>query len=515
MLITMVSCDKQLEEVPYSSLSSGNVFSNEDGLKKASLGVYHSWTAHDFFGPYFRFALTEAGHRYSTGGMFGAAYLDPYYRFGHTPGDGGGHISWNRLYNIIARANSVIDNADKAVSDATKAAVYKAEARMNRAYAYFYLVRFFGGVPLIDKEITSLGQTDLIYGTNASISEVYALIEADLLFAESNLPDQWTGQDKGRMTAGAAKALLGKVYLTMAGKPLQSAGHYDKAVTKLQEVVGGANETKYGFGLVPDFTEVFSTSNERNEEVIMSFSYFFSSASPNASILPFFQFPRGLVNGDEQTNYGLTYAFYELFEPEDVRRDFTVVERYEFTGNPIDGAISGDSIIYDQVARNYKIKRTGQIFGNAQLKSGLAFAKYDRVPRPSGTHPWAYGSDIIELRFADVLLCLAEALIETGKAGDALPLINRVRQRAQATPYAGLPADPRAALRLERRLELTGEFNTVHDIRRWGTLQEEIANMAADQVVGGLGTYSPKLELYPIPQPQIDANPNLKQNTGW
>lgn len=69
---------------------------------------------------------------------------------------------------------------------------------------------------------------------------------------------------------------------------------------------------------------------------------------------------------------------------------------------------------------------------------------------------------------------------------------------------------------MERRLELTGEFNTVYDIRRWGTLQSEIAAEVPSQVVGGVvGTYSAKLELYPIPQTEIDVNPNLTQNPGY
>jgi hypothetical protein len=74
----------------------------------------------------------------------------------------------------------------------------------------------------------------------------------------------------------------------------------------------------------------------------------------------------------------------------------------------------------------------------------------------------------------------------------------------------------RAAIRAERRLELSGEFNTVFDIRRWGTLKDEIAAMSDDQIVDNvLIPYTPRLELYPIPQSQIDANPNLRQNDGW
>ena len=73
-----------------------------------------------------------------------------------------------------------------------------------------------------------------------------------------------------------------------------------------------------------------------------------------------------------------------------------------------------------------------------------------------------------------------------------------------------------ARVRLERRLELTGEYTTIFDIRRWGILQSEIAAMTPGQVTGGIvGTYDPKFELFPIPLAELNVNPNLKQNPGF
>ncbi len=514
----MGSCKKELKETPYSTLSPDNVFTSEDGLKKAVLGVYQSWTAMDFYGVYFRFVLAESGHRYATQGIYGAAFIDPYYRFAEKPTDGVATTVWSRMFMTISRANAVIDNATKAVSDTAVANKYIAEAKFLRAYAYFNLVRNFGGVPLIRNEITSLQQSDLIYGANATIEDTYNFILEDMQYAEANLPDTWGQADAGRVAAGTAKAMLGKVYLTMAGKPLSKPDYFQKAVDKLQEVTGAANEAKYGFGLENNFREVFSINNKHNKEIVLSFSYFLSSANSNASIYPFFIFPRGLVNGDEQTNYGLTYDFYKLFEAKDARRDFTVVDRYVFAGSVAsDGANPGDSIIYDPVDKHYIVKNTNAIFGNTSVKSGLAYGKFDRVARPAGSVPWGYSTDLLELRFSDVLLCLAEALTETGKPAEALPLLNRVRTRSNATPAASAGVEEvRSAIRNERRLELTGEFTTVYDIRRWGTLPEEIAAMSPNQVQDNqIQSYSPKLELYPIPQTQLDANPNLKQNAGW
>lgn len=516
-VLAVASCKDNLEEAPYSSLGKDVAFKDEDGLNQATIGVYQAWTSTDPADIYNRFILAESGHRYATAGILGSG-ADPYYRFAHTSVSGAFESVWTRFYKIIYRANTVIDNAAMAVPGKEEEAVpYVAEARVLRAYAYFNLVRLFGGVPLILKEIKSFEDKDLIFAPRATEGEVYDAILADLAFAETILPDSRGGAELGRVSAGTVKALMGKVYLTMAGKPLNKTENYQKAVEKLSELVGAANEEKYDMELLPNFADVFALANERNREIVLSFGYFVNPSNQNGNILPFHLFPSGLVNGDEQTNYGLTYDFYQLFEKTDVRRDFTLVSRYAFTGGARAGAQDGDSIVYDPQSSHYVNLRTKQPFSHDDFKYGIAYGKLARQARPAGAPVQGYSTDLIELRFSDVLLMLAEALVETGKTTDALPLLNRVRARAKATPSkATAAAALRAAIRNERRLELSGEFNTVFDIRRWGTLQQEIAAMSPDQIVDNvLIPYTPRLEVYPIPQSQIDANPNLRQNDGW
>lgn len=515
--LAITSCKDNLEESPYSSLGKDVAFKDEDGLNQATIGVYQAWTAADHSDIYNRFILAESGHRYATAGILGSG-ADPYYRFAHNSVSGAFESVWARFYKIIYRANTVIDNAKLAVpGEEEEADPYIAEARVLRAYAYFNLVRLFGGVPLILKEISSFEERDLIFAPRATEAEVYDAILADLAFAEPILPDSRGGGELGRVSAGTVKALMGKVYLTMAGKPLNRTENFQKAVEKLTELVGPANEEKFDMELLPSFPDVFAIANERNREIVLSFGYFVNSSNQNGNILPFHLFPSGLVNGDEQTNYGLTYDFYKLFDKTDVRRDFTLVSRYAFTGGARAGAQEGDSIVYDAAKSHYVNLRTKQPFAHDDFKYGLAFGKLAREARAPGSPVQGYNADLIEMRFSDVLLMLAEALVESGKPADALPLLNRVRTRAKATPSrASGAAALRAAIRNERRLELSGEFNTVFDIRRWGTLQEEIAAMSDDQIVDNvLIPYTPRLELYPIPQSQIDANPNLAQNAGW
>jgi starch-binding outer membrane protein, SusD/RagB family len=509
LLIVTESCKKNLEETPYSFLSEKTVFSNEAGLKQAILGVYGSWREDPIFDAFYQWALAECGQQYVTSGMVDNSYITPYYNFQETPSDLSITNVWPRYYQTIARANTVIAHAHEAVSDSNTANIYISEARFQRAYAYFMLVRDFGGVPLITEEISSISQTKQIFATQSSVQDVYNFIIQDLQFAETHLPPFWTGNDLGRISAGAAKALLGKVYLTGAGLPLKNPQYYQLAVNKLNEVVG-SGEATYNFGLLPNFSDVFSNKNRKNKEVVFAWTNVWTSATPhNGIILPYFLFPTGLV-GPTQTEYGLTPAFYNLYENTDTRRDFTVISNYLFQPG-------GDSIIYNTSIHHYVDKTTGGIVGNALIPyTGMAYGKFSRNPSPGGNGS-PFTVDLIQLRFSDVLLCLAEALNETGQTTQAVPLLNRVRARANASQYpVGSQDEVRSEIRKERRLELTGEYTTVFDIRRWGTLKDEIAAMDPAQILNNaLAPYSAKLELYPIPQAELDANPNLKQNPGW
>jgi hypothetical protein len=407
------------------------------------------------------------------------------------------------MYTIISRANSVIANAHKVLADETLANKYIAEAKVLRGYAYFNLVRLFGDVPINVNEITSLSQKEDIFGARKPITEVYALIVEDLQFGEANLPDKWdNANDIGRMTAGIAKAILGKVYITMAGKPLGLTENFAKAADKLSEIVGPANEDKYGFGLLPDFASIFPVGNERNKEYVLTFGQFYNSSNTNANIMPFFFLPF------EQNISGLTYKLYELYEPTDKRRDVTTIPS-------IVNANDGDQLVYDKNRPGYVDATKNEPFGLE--RAGISYGKYDRTFRSAGAPPWGYNTDYPHMRFSDVLLLLAEALNEAGKPGEALPIINRVRARAEASILTITDqAQLRDAIRKERRLELTGEHTTVFDIRRWGTLQAEIAAMTPDQIQNrDLNPYDPKYEIYPVPQQELNANPALEQTASW
>jgi hypothetical protein len=158
---------------------------------------------------------------------------------------------------------------------------------------------------------------------------------------------------------------------------------------------------------------------------------------------------------------------------------------------------------------------------SANGRYGIGYTKYIADQPRVATSVRGFQNDWIVLRFSDVLLSHAEALNEDGQTSAAIPFLNEVRQRAGAAPIAltttQLPL--KQIIREERMRELVGEYTSIFDIRRWGTLEIEMANLRSDQYTNADQTvpvFESKFYLYPIPISQIQANPNLlPQNPGW
>ncbi|WP_339916912.1 RagB/SusD family nutrient uptake outer membrane protein [Yeosuana marina] len=173
-------------------------------------------------------------------------------KFQETSANGIIQDAWANFYNGIFRANVIIDKIGNANFDETLKKQFEGEARFLRALTYFNIVRIWGDAPIILNEISA--EESLSIG-RSPVSDVYATIESDLQFAMANLPST---QDLGRATVGAAKVLLGKVYLTEK--------KYTEAVAVLNEVVGQ-------YTLLPHIADVFDVDNKANNEIIFSIRF--------------------------------------------------------------------------------------------------------------------------------------------------------------------------------------------------------------------------------------------------
>lgn len=379
--------------------------------------------------------------------------------------------TWRNYYRIINRANTIlyfIENTDQATVPNKERHI--GEARFLRALAYFNLVRIFGDVPAVTVPITA---QEAMKVRREKVDVIYdEIIIKDLIEAEGKLPPSYSGPDVGRASRGAAKALLGKVYLTVKD--------FGKAESKLAEV------TTMGYALLPNYNALWNyTVSEHHSEYIFDIEYESGgvgegSVFTNAFIplsAPFNTFYRlvGQTREDNNPTQGLLNAF----QPGDLRKDITV----DGTGGFVNAA--GVFVPFLQTSTYTKKYITPIAIANDSPAN------------------WKV------IRYADVLLMYAEALNENGKTPEALTYLNQVRNRAGLDGWSGLTRDEaRERIYEERRLELACEGHRWFDLVRTGR---------ALAALEGNGM-RPYMTLFPVPLLQIQVVNDLNvmwQNEGY
>jgi hypothetical protein len=383
-------------------------------------------------------------------------------------------LRWN--YTGITRANYILEHKDNI--DFPRKAHILAEAKFLRAYYYFELVKYFGDVPLIIDKRIGIEEARTI--PRAPKAEVYAQIEADLIAAAAVLTP--VAAQKGRATRGAAKALLGKVYLYQ--------NKYTEAAATFDEIIDSGQ-----YSLYPDYSQLFSVAAENNSETIFDVEYTGLEGGSYGCLICLegnaavgFQGIRqytGPVYGDGNSYNLPTPELYAAFSPIDPRRAATVLDIEAFIAaqtNPASITYAIGAGGHTGYYNNKYIKKQGEI--------GL--------PDNDLTSPVNYRV----LRYADVLLMAAEAHYQLGNPSRATALVNQIRQRAG---IPGASVNSIEKVYNERRLELSGEGLRFFDLVRTGQAAQYIPGF----VVG-------KHEVFPIPQVEIDlAGGTWSQNPGY
>ena len=416
--------------------------------------------------------------------------------------------TWNNSYNLILRCNLVIDKiGDIDFTDNNKKAQFEGEAKFLRALMYFYLNRIFGGTgtngellgPIkVDKEISQNEAYELL---RVPLQEVYDLIISDLTFAEANLPESYSGTDVGRVAKGGATGLLGKVYMTMAGYPLNRGNeYYGKAIEQFRKIT---NNSRYV--LEPTYNALFDVSNKNTKESLFEVQYKKgapggATGSPwNNNFAPRFSDKEVVLIGDKGGENAPTQNMSEAYETGDPRKYVSMRDGWI---NAKTGAFENDKY----VCKYYDVSSSGSDNGNN----------------------W------IELRLADIYLLYAEALVRTGgDKQEAINYVNKIRERARNTPGdpaieapAGLLKNLETsnfasdealllAIENERRVELAFENHRWFDLVRTGRAE---AVMVASQKADGYPdfTWSNNALAYPIPLTVMQSNPmKIIQNSGY
>jgi len=354
-----------------------------------------------------------------------------------------------------------------------------AQAKFLRAFNYFYLVRMFGGVPLITEDTPDPTLNPM---PRASVAEVYSLITEDLSFAENFLPEIWQGMP-GRPTLYTAKALLAKVHLTMAGYPLNlGIPEYTMARDKAWEVISSGK-----FSLIQNCEDVFKSSNKYSSEMLFSFNSTYDDLATDPQIWTSEDYGDGGW-GDKATD-----PYFEQNWPAQPRKDAYLLT--DWNGMHY-------TEFYEQTPffKKYFFYISMDDFNGANSPQNIPL-----------------------LRYPDVLLIYAEAAnqVNGSPTAEAESRLDEVIDRANGhVANVNHPLTSGAALSMqqfddrvlqERSWELCGEFDRWFDIVRKRILDSPAVTYRQEDLIN----FSTDDYLFPIPEIDQTLNPLLEQNPGY
>ncbi len=481
-VFTVNSCDESgLEQINANNIAPETFFATPNQVQASVNAIYANLQTRGLYSRHMFFMMENMAHENGGNSQLEAdkrQYLD----FSFTSAHGGIAAYWNSCYKGINKANFVIDNeekinelADGVLNQATKAK-YIGEAKFLRGLYYFFLVTRFGGIPLI---------TTIPEGASgvprASVSDVYQQIISDLTDAAGSLLSKDT-EESGRATSEAATALLGKVQLFR--------GEYQLALNEFEKIYGD-------FQLEDEYFDNFKEETEHGVESI--FEVVYDDDLGNSAVWNSDSSGEGL---NEVTFRGQEYGFndwFNVFPSDDLLNEFeTGDSRFSDTFY-----VNGDTFGPNNTVVSIFPSNGG---GNA------GWRKYQNYYKDLN-EDMASGINFKVIRYADVLLMMAECENEVGTQADAVGYINEVRQRPSVALTALATTLTKSevfdAIVHERKVELAGEQSRFNDLIRWGL---------AGTFLNGTGFQTGKHELLPIPLSEISSNESISstdQNSGY
>jgi hypothetical protein len=508
LMLTTGACKKNFFDLyPRDQLSPGSFWKNQDDAMAALTGCYNSiWNVTANVLPYMDVLTPNAYGEYPWEGWKAISEST------QTPIDPAGPAGlWEGAYRGIGRVNTFLANIDKPEMDEGVRTRMKSEALFLRAYYYFNLANYFGGVPLItDPPDVAQAQTP-----RSSKDQVIAQVLQDLDAASPGLPVIIPSEENGRASQGAALALKARVLLYES--------RWDEAATAAKSVMD-----LNIYQLFPSYRGLFQLQNENNKEVIFDVQ-FKQPEYPSA-----WDTYLGIYDGNI-----LTAAIgWSSIEP---TTDF--VDEYEMMdgstwspsnplADPADKYNNRDPRLDQTLFRKGKkylgIPYPVDADGYAGIYTGFSFKKYTVYDTAAGAPQIDYNKSEINgiiLRYADVLLMYAEARNEsTGVDQEVYDAVNAVRHRAGMPDLpAGLSQDQmRQRIRHERRIEFVIEGLYYSDVRRW-KIADEVLNRDVEldgsykRGVMDPRTFDPNKDyVWPIPQREIDYSQKaIEQNPNY
>jgi len=487
LLTLSVSCaDDFIDRKPPYSIDSENYFNSKEDYEYALVAVYDILQS-----SYQNVLLGEIASDNTLAGGESATDVPGFQQVDdmtHTPVNPEVKKIWDWMFAGVNRANYILEFKDKTAFEGKEHIL--AQTRFLRAYFHFELVKWFGGIPMKGDARFKLGDETTI--PRSSVEEVYASMEADLLYAIENIDPILSAQQQGRVTKGAARALLGKVYLHWADAGTGHPEKFAQAANVLETLIQ-SNE----YTLITDYSTIFENNNENNAESVFEVQYtdlegagFGCLQCSEGNVAVGFNGPRNYNGPLFESGYSFnvpTQEAYDAFEDGDLRRDIAILNMA--TWGPLTGATSGEGYEHTGFFNRKYIPRQGDAnMGDQNL-----------------TNPNNYRS----IRYADVLLMAAEAFNRGGiDDSKARTYLNQVRRRAFGNTLHDITASGAPLTQFiwdERRRELVGEGHRFFDLVRTKRAAIEIPGFVAG-----------KHDVFPIPFEEIRfSNGNWQQNPNY
>lgn len=539
--MSLMSCSDFLDETPKGKLTPPTYFSTQDELNMSLNSLYTIVTQSQIY-TNMQYPQWQGDDITANPGSNKQACRE-IDQFAVSDNQKGVRDAWNAHYKIIKAANYIIDNAERTPTSQDQINIALGQAKFWRAYAYYYLVRLYGPLPLILHDVDDNNQTQL-----SSVADVYKQIVQDLTDCDNyNLPASYSGQPRNIngcdvfVTQQAVKSTLASVYLSMAGYPLNlGKEYYAKAATMAKQVIDGVESGKYDAKLNSEWKEVYSYGNNYNKETILGINFSPTknwSTDSELSSCNLFESHKGWGDGIGEIKFWMDF-------PEGPRKDavYSPKLRYEVKTKDSDGNDQTSVVFYDwwQVDENGKALVPEQqpefcVFTiNAENGKEVA-APYDYTKAPYTGMCTDTRHQLI--RYSEVLLWYAEATARSG--GDltlAKKYLKTVRSRAvnaaDVNTVDGVSIDAMTADQLataawkEHGWEVAGYWVALATRRsdefRMNHLKENFAYRAANapvtiqgvkvqEKVPVTGSWNDNMNYMPYPSTEVEKNPNLKR----
>jgi tetratricopeptide (TPR) repeat protein len=496
-LLSLTSCDDELEQANPNVLTEESFWETE-GDALSALAATYKYLKQNTFG-YWGYRVVQLQNaraddfflRNDNRGLYQLS------TFSNSPTTDTPGFLFSGAYTGIFRANQVITNTPNSNIQEGIQNQLVAEAKFLRALNYYHLVLNFEAVPIF----TTVPQVrEDYFKAKSTREEIWIQIENDFQEAKSVLPTSYPPEWVGRATRGAAIGYLGKSYVYQE--------KWEEAINEFELLVEPTGEAKapYNYKLLEDYEHNFMAEFDNNEESLFEIQIQNVGGSD----------AWGGENANESQGVVIAYGMAPTevggwFQMHPTNKMFNEFQKERTVDGDFDPRMYA-SIVWDYPGAmfyNRPFTEFEQVFNkNAKVR------KYQNWRNDNEGIPGSSEINEKALRFADILLLYAEALTMQGRVAEALPLVNRIRNRADLTDLLSV-LDKNAMMdeiQHQRMVEFFREGQRFYDLRRWGLLDEEIS---ASDKEGREFFDEDRHDFFPIPQDEMNTNPEIEQDPNW